>query len=200
MMTLRQTRYLVVGLGGLAALWLLGLMMFVETIKEYTEPPIAVLEPADAIVVLTGGSERVSTGLELLEAGKGKKLFISGVHAGLTLRQLLDSVTAAQKKHDNRVVLGYAAATTIGNAEETDGWMKREGFASLRLVTANYHMPRSLMIFRAAMPDILIIPYPVVPDHVMLDQWWLHSGTANLLVTEYNKYLWAHLRLKLGVL
>ena len=55
-------------------------------------------------------------------------------------------------------------------------------------------MPRSLLIFRNAMPDIIIIPYPVTPDSVKLDDWWMHAGTASLLVTEYDKYLWANLR------
>ena len=200
-MTGRSGRYAVVGFGIFAALWIIGLIVFVSEIKSLREPHLAAdLEAADAIVVLTGGSERVSAGLELLEAGKGKKLFISGVHPGLTLKQLLDSVAAAKKKHDARVVLGYTAETTIGNAEETEGWMKLEGYHSLRLVTANYHMPRSLMVFRAMMPEAEIIPHPITPDHVVLTNWWQHPGTASLLVTESNTYLWAALRLQLGVL
>src|SRR5260370_5726190 len=35
---------------------------------------------ADGIVVLTGGSSRVSDAMELLAAGYGKRLLISGVH------------------------------------------------------------------------------------------------------------------------
>src|SRR4051812_7385545 len=35
---------------------------------------------ADGIVVLTGGSSRVSDAMELLAAGFGKRLLISGVH------------------------------------------------------------------------------------------------------------------------
>ena len=40
----------------------------------------------DAIVVLTGGTRRVSEGLSLLERGFGKKLFVSGVTEGSTFR------------------------------------------------------------------------------------------------------------------
>ena len=35
---------------------------------------------ADAIVVLTGGAERVETGFRLLEEGLAPRLFVSGVH------------------------------------------------------------------------------------------------------------------------
>ena len=39
-----------------------------------------------------------------------------------------------------------------------------EGFHSLRLVTASYHMPRSMLEFARAMPDIAIVPNPVFPE------------------------------------
>ncbi len=67
--------------------------------------------------------------------------------------------------------------------------MQNEGYHSLRLVTASYHMPRSLLEFRRAMPDIEILPYPVFPVRFKQDQWWLWPGTLTLLVTEYDKYL-----------
>jgi uncharacterized SAM-binding protein YcdF (DUF218 family) len=92
--------------------------------------------------------------------------------------------------------LGHAAESTLGNAEETQTWMSIENYHSLRLVTANYHMPRSLLIFHSSMPDAFIIPHPIAPESVKLQAWWRRPGTASLLVTEYNKYLIAVLRLK----
>ena len=49
---------------------------------------------------------------------------------------------------------------------ETAQWMASEGFHSLRLVTASYHMPRSLLEFSRAMPDIGIMPNPVFPERL----------------------------------
>src|SRR3546814_5555387 len=43
----------------------------------------------DAIVVLTGGSDRLAVALDLLSADKGRKLFVSGVYRGVGVRQLL---------------------------------------------------------------------------------------------------------------
>jgi uncharacterized SAM-binding protein YcdF (DUF218 family) len=191
----RLGRYLIVSLGLAAAIWLAGLELFVTHIGALGEPSPAA---TDAIVVLTGGSERVATGLELLRAGKGKKLFISGVHPGLSLERMLGPQPVAKELRECCIVLGHAAESTSGNAEETLTWMVLENYHSLRLVTANYHMPRSLLLFHAVMPDIEIIPHPVAPDNVKLDEWWLRPGTASLLVTEYDKYLWANIHLWLG--
>ena len=93
----------------------------------------------------------------------------------------------------SRVDIG-TAVDTIGNARETAEWMARQGFTSLRLVTAGYHMPRSLLEFRHALPDATLIPHPVFPEHVKQEDWWAWPGTASLIVGEYSKFLLAWLR------
>jgi uncharacterized SAM-binding protein YcdF (DUF218 family) len=192
MKKVRLARYIIVILGMLVAFWLIGMILFVQKIKSSSDTQLDTQNGVtDAIVVLTGGSERLGAGLDLLKSGKAKKLFISGVHPGLTL----DRMPVDKELYACCVVLGHEAESTMGNAEETKNWMEQEGYHSLQLVTANYHMPRSLLFFNAEMPDIKIIPYPVQPDSVKLKSWWAHSGTANLLVTEYNKFLWAYIRL-----
>ena len=174
----------------LALVWLGGFLRFVGDIRALDDGVVSSnLEPVDALVVLTGGSERVLTGVRLLEAGAGKKLFISGVHKKLTLESVLGMQKITRDLRTCCVVLGYQASSTIGNAEETRDWMLGEGYTSLRLVTANYHMPRSLFLFHAAMPGVKIIPHSVTPDNVNLAEWERHAGTIDLLVTEYNKYL-----------
>lgn len=179
-----------------AICWMYGFLTFVSSIEALREPGVKPgLETADAIVVLTGGSERVTTGIELLESGLGKKLFISGVHRNLTLDGVLAGQPVPADLRACCIALGYQAESTTGNAEETRDWMKAEGYKSLRLVTANYHMPRSLLLFHSAMPDKEIIPYPIAPDSVKLYEWWLHPGTIELLVMEYAKFLLAHMRL-----
>ena len=72
--------------------------------------------------------------------------------------------------------------------------MEAEHFTSLRLVTAAYHMRRSILEFRRAMPGATIIAHPVFPDAFKRDQWWRWPGTVHLLATEYTKYLAAETR------
>ena len=72
--------------------------------------------------------------------------------------------------------------------------MAAEGYTSLRLVTGNYHMPRSLIEFRREMPQVDIIPHAVFPAHVKTREWYRWPGTAALIIGEYNKILFAPLR------
>jgi uncharacterized SAM-binding protein YcdF (DUF218 family) len=93
------------------------------------------------------------------------------------------------------MVLGHTADDTRGNAAETARWIKKEGFQSLRLVTANYHMRRSLLEFKRLMTGVTIIPHPVFPQGFKAEAWWIHWGSFRLVVSEYVKYLIALVRL-----
>ena len=148
----------------------------------------------DAVVVLTGGSLRVQSGLALLAAGKARKLFISGVYHSTVVTALLRTSRQSSEHVACCIVLGHEADNTYGNALETAQWMRQEGFHSLRLVTASYHMPRSLLEFSRVMPEIRIIAHPVFPENVKQDRWWAWPGTASLIVAEYDKYLAALVR------
>jgi uncharacterized SAM-binding protein YcdF (DUF218 family) len=170
----------------LVSAWVVGLFAFANSIPR---KPQRSREKTDAIVVLTGGSLRLEKGLSLLSQKMGKKLFVSGVHRGVDVQQLIDRSRRSPEMIDCCIVLGYTADHTAGNATETAAWMRKEGYKSLRLVTASYHMPRSLIEFHYAMPHIRIIPHPVFPANVKVDEWWRWPGTAVLIVSEYNKYL-----------
>jgi len=166
--------------------WLGGLLWFAT-------PPSGETRAAatDAIVVLTGGSLRLQSGIDLLRAGKGRKLFVSGVNQQVDLDDLLGVSGPAPDWARCCIVLGHEADDTFGNAQETAQWIRGQDFHSLRLVTAWYHMPRSLLEFDRAMPEIDIVAHPVFPDQVKQEHWWAWRGTAALLVNEYVKYLGA---------
>lgn len=175
------------------AAWLGGLIWFAESIPRDRDSAIPT-RATDAVVVLTGGQARLKAGLAELEAGRARKLFVSGVNPRVELTELLRTTGQTSSAGECCIVLGYAADNTLGNAAETRQWMEREGYGSLRLVTANYHMRRSLLEFRRAMPAIDIVPHPVFPDAFMRDSWWTWRGTLNLVVSEYHKYLAVLLR------
>ena len=176
-------------LGVLAfAVWLGGLIWFAGRIDSYAADTARV---TDSIVVLTGGRGRVATGLELLAGDRAERLFISGVYRGVDVQELLRVSQQEPGALECCITLGYAADDTVGNARETAAWMTQEGFASMRLVTANYHMPRSLLEFGRAMPDVDILPHPVESPNVRLAGWWRRPGTAWLLAREYSKYLFS---------
>lgn len=191
LLALKAGGFLVGALLGLALAWFCGFLFFVATLPDHVADSDT---HTDAIVVLTGGSERLTTGMALLEGGLAGKLFISGVHRGVDLPDIVKLARASYPDHAEAIVLGYAADDTVGNAAETAAWAKAEGLSSLRLVTGAYHMPRSLTEFRQVLPGITIVPHPVFPDSVKSREWWRWPGTAALLATEYSKYLAATTR------
>jgi uncharacterized SAM-binding protein YcdF (DUF218 family) len=148
----------------------------------------------DAIVVLTGGSERVRTGFELLEKRQVKALFISGVDRGINVAELLRVFGFASRGLEGSIMLGYDAGDTAENARETAQWMQKNSYHSLRLVTASYHMQRSLLELGRWLPEARIIPHPVFPASFKHKSWWRRPETTALLLGEYNKYLLALLR------
>lgn len=176
-------------------LWGTGLAWFADRMPGAppTETP-----PVDAVAVLTGGSRRLSAGLEILARGDAKKLFISGVHPDVVKAEIAGADRRLQALAECCLALGYEATDTVGNATETARWMRREGFTSLALVTATYHMPRSLAEFRHALPEARIVAYPVFPDTFKRDEWWRWPGSAALVVAEYHKYMLARLRFGLA--
>jgi uncharacterized SAM-binding protein YcdF (DUF218 family) len=172
--------------------WFAGLVWFIQSANSLT--PVQPLQKLDAIVVLTGGSNRLDTGFDLLEKGFGKKLFISGVYRGLEVRQLLKLwKDESQGNLDCCVALGFEADDTLGNAVETVNWLRQENFHSIYLVTANYHIKRALLEFNSTAPDLRIIPFPVVPEKIELNTWWRDATTRNLVMREYAKYLAVYL-------
>lgn len=190
-MTARISVLLVLLLG----FWLGGLAWFAGELPREVADPTA---KSDAIVVLTGGSGRLRQGLDLLAQGQAKKLFVSGVYHGVEVRELLAIVQDSPQELECCVALGYEADNTRGNAIETAQWIREQGYGSLRLVTASYHMPRSLLEFRKAMPKTEIIAHPVFSENYRQEDWWRWPGSASLLISEYSKYLVAQAHAMLG--
>lgn len=187
----RAARAALLTVCALVLIWSGGLAAFAFSIP--TEPSDRTSK-ADGIVVLTGGSERIEEGLSLLRGGLGRKVLVTGVAEGLALGDVLGAENARSEEVACCVELGHTAENTAGNASEAARWMAREGFTSLRLVTGSYHMPRSLLEFRRAMPETRVIANPVFPGHVKVEQWWRFRGTARLIASEYAKFLGATLK------
>lgn len=161
--------------------WCVGLLWFINSIPSQVDDKTTI---TDGIVALTGGSSRVPTALKLLKEKKAKKLLITGVGEGINFKNL-----GINTVNERNITLGYIAKDTRQNAQEAAIWTQLEEFNSIRIVTANYHIPRSTLEFKKTMPDITIIPHPVFPKTVKVKGWWHFPGSAKLIISEYNKFL-----------
>jgi len=137
----------------------IGFVGFLSQLRAWETKPDS---KADGIVVLTGGSSRVSDAMELLAAGYGKRLLISGVHPTNAASDISRSLPDNQSLLGCCVDLDRSAVNTRSNAAETRRWAHERGFKSLIVVTSNYHMPRAIVELSHAMPDIALIPFAVV--------------------------------------
>jgi len=174
----------------IACLWLVGFLAFVNGMQRQANPAIK----ADGIVVLTGGDARLSEAMNLLAQERGKRLLISGVDPVATDGDVKSLLADPNGLFECCVDLGRSATDTISNAEEASAWAGEHGYSSLIVVTANYHMPRSLLEFERAMPDVEIIAFPIQSDSVPVDGWWRRNGTRKFLASEFNKFVLAFVR------
>lgn len=140
--------------------------------------PLPLSVHTDGVVVLTGGHGRTARGLEVMGAHAGRRLLISGVKPGVTIREL------AAEDHGAAVLrcctdLGFSATDTIGNGKETASWAHAHGYRSVRLITSAYHMPRARAEVAARLdPGVAILPDPVTDPQ-----------TPGALAREFSKML-----------
>ena len=193
MVVARKTRFaiLAVAAGCMIAL-LAGFVVFASSISR-TQPET--VEKADGIVVLTGGAQRITDAIGLLDRTMAKRLLITGVNPRTTKEELSQPFPDKLTLFDCCIDIDRQARNTIGNAEETRDWVERNDFSRIIVVTGTYHMPRSLMELQSALPKTELFPYPVIPASLHLADWWYHPQTIRLLWNEYLKLLAARLRL-----
>lgn len=172
----------------LVVVWLVGLLAFAGRIDKLTpaaEPPVS-----DAVAVLTGAStERIKAAVRLLEEGKGKRLLVSGVNTEVSREDLLEVTGAWKPIYQCCVDLGFEAADTKGNAQEIAAWAEKHSFKQVIVVTADYHMPRSMLELRGEMPGAKLIAYPVKTDAMDAGHWWRDQTQVRRITLEYCKYL-----------
>ena len=147
---------------GAAVVLLLGLG-FLWFIGRVPGDEVALSRTADGIVALTGGPSRVADAMELMAAGRGRRLLISGANRSTTPGEIL------RLNPEYARVVGCCvdfdrSLNTLGNAIETRRWAESRGFRSLIVVTSNYHMPRALAEIAHQLPHVALVPFPVVTD------------------------------------
>jgi uncharacterized SAM-binding protein YcdF (DUF218 family) len=171
-----------------------GFLWFVRALPVAEAAPAS---KAEGIVVLTGAAFRIGDALELLAAGHGKRLLITGVNPQTRSGEISNLVPEHRRWFTCCVDLDHSATNTIGNAIETRRWTKLRGFKSLIVVTSNFHMPRAMAELAHQLPGVALEPFPVVSDKVRVETWWSNPSTARLLFFEYLKYIVAGARIRL---
>jgi uncharacterized SAM-binding protein YcdF (DUF218 family) len=152
---------------------------------------------ADGIVVLTGAATRIPDAIELLAAERGRRLLITGVHRSTSASEIARLTPLYGRFFVCCVDLDRSALNTFGNAIEAKRWAKEHNFNSLIVVTSNWHMPRAMVELAHQLPEVILIPYPVVSEKIKNESWLSNADIARVLLSEYVKYLFALVRMHL---
>lgn len=169
----------------LGLLWAGGLLYFYSQIAAETPTEV---EHADAIIVLTGGKNRIESAVELLRAEKADLMFITGVGKDVQDYELMDRYEV-QPWNSAKITMGHEAQDTFGNVDEAKKWIEEHGVKSIILVTANYHMQRAYKLFSNSMPDLQITQYPIISPSFELKGWLQNEKVRHIIISEYHKYL-----------
>ena len=150
--------------------------------------PLATLPDADGIVVWTGpGGGRLQAGADVLTAGKGERLLISGVNGSNSRDDIVGVLDIDPELAACCLDLDYAAIDTVSNARETWAWVEALGYEHIILVTSAFHMPRAQVELGTQAGRIRVTPYAVgARDY---QRWWRSPDKRERLAREYTKLL-----------
>lgn len=176
------------------AIWGAGLYVFHNRI--YNNSHYDIETKTDAIIVLTGGKNRIPVGTELLNNNLAENMFISGVSKDVSIEEIMQRKDVSLESKKN-IEIGQNATNTATNAKEVDDWLKDNDIHSIRLVTSNYHMPRSVEEISAINKDIEIVEHPVYSENIP-PKWWKNKNSFFFIIMEYNKFLYAYSKNKIN--
>lgn len=131
-------------LGLLVAIWIALCLVFFTWSPWDARPPAH----ADAVIVLSGGRERLPPALALIRRGVAPVLAISSVSR--TPRWPLGRRVCAQRTYARAKVLCFDAHpySTQGEAETVGRLARAHRWARIVVVTSRFHVSRARMLFR----------------------------------------------------
>ncbi len=170
--------------------YIFGFICFSNTIIHTPEFPDT---QTDAIITLTGETKRITDAIAEFSKGMSKKLFISGIHRETPIKILINKTIDSLNTNKNIInnIDTGKAENTIENALESAKWVKDNNIKSIRVMTSDYHMHRSKLLFEYFLPNTVKIYHPINSPKNLL--------TFRLLFSEYNKYIITYIWINSGL-
>ncbi len=171
-------------LSALLLIWVIGFVLFVALLPRQGDE-----RQTDAIIVLTGGPNRIERGLTLLQQRKARRMLVSGVNLVVQRRDFLIQFRVPPPLFDCCIDLGQEAIDTRSNGAESAAWVKKHRYRSVRLVTTDWHMRRARFELDQALP----------PDVAIIGDAVRSEPDLGILFREYHKYLLRRIAVLFGI-
>ncbi len=154
--------------------WTLGFLWFALTL-----PQPAGGQKTDGVIALTGAAGRIPRAIDIVRAGKARKLLVAGVASEVRPGEFAAEYKVSPELMDCCVKLGFESIDTRSNALEAARWIAAEKLSSVRLVTTDWHMRRARFDLALAVPTGVEILPDAIPSR----------PSMKTLFIEYNKLL-----------
>ena len=134
--------------------------------------PVPSGSAADAILVLTGGENRIAQGFRAWKEGRGRELFILGAGKDAKLANIVSPGTATYPHTLARVHVEGWSQNTLENAFSAKSAVASRAYKKVILVPSYYHVPRAHLALRAVLPPaVAIAVIPVKSDWRRKSAW-----------------------------
>jgi uncharacterized SAM-binding protein YcdF (DUF218 family) len=135
-----------------------------------TASPFGVV--ADAVLVFTGGENRIAEGYRAWKERKGRELFILGAGQEAKLATVLPGGAEVSPSDLPRIHIEGWSANTLENAISAKSIVVSKGYRNVILVTSDYHVPRAHLALREVLPPgVSISVIPVMSDWKRKGAW-----------------------------
>ncbi len=165
-------------------------------ILGYYLSPSDKITNADAIVVVSGDSDRMKHAIDLYKQGLAPKLILSGAaKEGFTSNALAMHLEAsAAGIPDESVIMEEKATNTFENALYTKEIVKSQGMDNIILVSSPYHQRRVYETFKGIFKgnNIKLQNSPSTYSKWSPNSWWETNRELQLTQEEALKLLWAN--------
>lgn len=145
---------------------------------------------ADAIIVLSGGQERVEKAAELYKAGYAPSIILSNAKESTSSSgDMLQTAFNLGIPHD-AIYTEKAAESTNQNAEFTLSVMKEHDFHSAIVVSSDFHMRRVKFLFdRVYKKSDIELTYVASASGYNAKRWWSDRKSRETTFNEYVKMI-----------
>ena len=172
-------------------LFILFIMMeiyFFYVFSQKVAVPQSSVIAIDSVIVLAGGKGRIQKGVELFLSLSAQYCVLAGVDKKFNRVAYFSKYGISDNPH---IYIDNRSRRTLENAVESWRILEPLNVRSVLLVTSNYHMYRSLFVFKKVFPStVSIFPYSLHSDNFDVHRWYTQVLSSLIIFQEFLKYQW----------